>query len=472
LTPDELDRFIQAGWWVIGPYPENLQFFCPPEKDPDPSRPVAAVESAKSLRWRPASTKLNGHVDLRTIFDADHISAYALTYVYAPEERTATLQVGGDNLVRVWLNGRLVHETTQSAIWAWGLDRVPVTLKAGRNTLLCKISRGNGYHRLYLRIADNLFDRASLHAQLGLWEEAAAEGARGLDRQPSADAYPYRLWSQAQLHIGDTAAYRRYLDRMFERYDKKFEYDAFEIVHSGVLQDGTARATRLVELAERVHQHDRRSWYCLGAGLAHYRAGQFDTAIARLEESLKDPEWSRNAGHTSELGIALAHHRLGHAQQARQWLDKAEAWYDDALQNALASPDGIADFGAWMDWPVFVVLRREAHKLILQKDLPDDPRMKKLVERTRDWLQKRDKATADYDVAILLSGWHPRLRLARGWRLAKLNRAREAEADFTKAVELSPQDPEVWKERGRIYFELGQTDKAAADFAKALQLLP
>jgi tetratricopeptide (TPR) repeat protein len=45
LTPDELDRFIQAGWWVVGPYPQNLQFFCPPEKDPDPSRPVAAVEN-------------------------------------------------------------------------------------------------------------------------------------------------------------------------------------------------------------------------------------------------------------------------------------------------------------------------------------------------------------------------------------------------------------------------------------------
>src|SRR5262249_58657310 len=41
LTPDELNKFLEGGWWVVGPYPRDLKIVCPPEIDPDPARPVA-----------------------------------------------------------------------------------------------------------------------------------------------------------------------------------------------------------------------------------------------------------------------------------------------------------------------------------------------------------------------------------------------------------------------------------------------
>jgi tetratricopeptide (TPR) repeat protein len=226
-----------------------------------------------------------------------------------------------------------------------------------------------------------------------------------------------------------------------------------------------------VELAERALERDKKPWVFHAAGLAHYRAGQYEQAIDRFEESLKDPGWQQGAGHASELGLALAHHRMGHAKEARQWLDKADQWYEKAVQDALASPTGRATLQWWKDWPIFVVLRREARKLILGKDLLDDPRLKELTDRIRDWLGKRDKATADYDVALFLQPNESRLWLARAWRLAELKRTKEAEADFAKAVELKPDDGELRMERGRLYFELGQTDKAAADFRKAVALL-
>jgi WD40 repeat protein/serine/threonine protein kinase/tetratricopeptide (TPR) repeat protein len=171
LTSDELNRFPQSGWWVVGPYPEDLKLPCPPEKAPDPSHPIAAVGSPAELRWRPAPTEPDGRVGLRAIFSADHISAYALTYFYSLQERTATLLVGGDDKVRVWLNGRLVHQTNRIVYSAWDLDRVPVTLKAGRNILLCKINQESGPYFFYLRIADNPLDRANLRAQLGLGDD-------------------------------------------------------------------------------------------------------------------------------------------------------------------------------------------------------------------------------------------------------------------------------------------------------------
>jgi tetratricopeptide (TPR) repeat protein len=124
-----------------------------------------------------------------------------------------------------------------------------------------------------------------------------------------------------------------------------------------------------------------------------------------------------------------------------------------------------------MEWPSFTILRREAHKAILGKDLPDDPRPKQLADRTRDWLKKRDKATADYDVALFLNPREPRLWLARAYRFAELKRTKEAKADFAKAVQLKPDDAELLEERGRLYSELGQAEKAAADFRKAVALL-
>jgi|GEM_PF-860572 len=435
-TPDELNTFIEAGWWVVGPYPEDLKLPCPPEKNPDPSRPVATADGSKELRWQSAPTGLHGRVDLQPIFNADHSSVYALTYVYSPDERTATLLVGGDDLVRVWLNGRLVHETIRR-IWApWDLDRVPVTLKAGRNVLLAKVHNYSGPHYLYLRLADNLLDRAWVHAWLGLWDEAAAESARGLDRQPSAHDTFYRYFTHAQLVTGDTAAYRRYLNRMFE---DKAGHSNFDLAYAGGLLEDATKAKRLVELAEYAlehHEHcNQHPELFHVAGIAHYRAGQFEQAIGRLEESWKHPAWQGSGGHASELGLALAHHRLGHAQEARQWLDKAEQWYEEAIQGAIASPTVTANLCHWPEWPSFVVLRREAHKVIRGKDLPDDPRLKKLTNRTRDWLKKRDKATLDYDVALFLSPNEPRLLLARGQRLAELKRIQEAEADVAKAVE-------------------------------------
>lgn len=432
LTPQELDRFPQAGWWVVGPYPEDLKLSCPPEKAPDPSRPVVVLGSATELHWRPAPTEPEGKVDLRAIFKADHISAYALTYVYSPAERTATLMVGGDDWVRVWLNGRLVHETNRIVGWPWDCDRVQVTLKAGRNTLLCKIGQEKGPLLLYLRIADNPLDRAMLHAQLGLWDEAAAEFARGIDLQPSANAQIYRFSSGARLVVGDTAGYRRCLARMFERYDKE-SYASFELAYAGGLLEGAVKAARLVELAERTLESGRLPYFLHASGMAYYRAGQFDKTIERLEESLKNPDWQSGGGRASELGIALAHHRLGHVEEARQWLDKAEQWYEKAIQDALASPTATASLLYWMDWPSFVVLRREAHKAILGIDLKDDPRLKQLADRMRNRLKKLDPATADYDVAILLSPNEPRLWQARGQRLTELKRTKEAEADFAKA---------------------------------------
>ena len=114
---------------------------CPPEHDPDPARPAAVADGAAALPWRRLATGPHGHVNFWEMFYANHISVYALTYVQSPDERTATLLIGGDDQVRVWFNGRPIHETTKPNDGPWALDPVPVTLRAGRNTILVKVSQ-------------------------------------------------------------------------------------------------------------------------------------------------------------------------------------------------------------------------------------------------------------------------------------------------------------------------------------------
>jgi choice-of-anchor C domain-containing protein len=152
LAPDRFNRFIEAGWWVVGPYPAALAQRSAPELDPDPAKPVVVSGSASPVSWKRVAGNV-GMVDLRAVFDADNMSAYTLTYVYSPRERTATFKVGADDHVRIWLNGDLVHERF-NAYHLKDLDRVPVTLRAGRNTLLAKVSQLAGPHYLRFRIVD------------------------------------------------------------------------------------------------------------------------------------------------------------------------------------------------------------------------------------------------------------------------------------------------------------------------------
>ena len=55
-------------------------------------------------------------------------------------------------------------------------------------------------------------------------------------------------------------------------------------------------------------------------GAALFRAGRFEDAIRRLEEGIK----LRNGAETPQDWpfLAMAHHRLGHRDEARGWLDR------------------------------------------------------------------------------------------------------------------------------------------------------
>ena len=95
-----------------------------------------------------------------------------------------------------------------------------------------------------------------------------------------------------------------------------------------------------------------------------YRDGRFEEALARLSqadallqapsEALKSPPayiW---------FFRAMAQHRLGHADEAKQWLDKAVAWTDKTFAEA---DQGTADL-PWNRRLTLKLLRDEATALL------------------------------------------------------------------------------------------------------------
>jgi uncharacterized protein HemY len=83
---------------------------------------------------------------------------------------------------------------------------------------------------------------------------------------------------------------------------------------------------RSVELAKKAVESEPKSgsiWNTLG--VAHYRAGDWKSAISALDKSMA----LRNGGDSFDwFFLTMAHWQLGEKDEARKWYDKAVEWTD------------------------------------------------------------------------------------------------------------------------------------------------
>jgi hypothetical protein len=75
-----------------------------------------------------------------------------MAVIRADGARPARLEIGSDDGVRVWLNGREVHGRNVMRGLTAGEDVVDVELVRGRNELLMKITQGGGDWRACCRV--------------------------------------------------------------------------------------------------------------------------------------------------------------------------------------------------------------------------------------------------------------------------------------------------------------------------------
>ena len=102
--------------------------------------------------------------------------------------------------------------------------------------------------------------------------------------------------------------------------------------------DATKDWATAVALAEKAVQSDPKSaTYLNTLGAVLYRAGRFDEA---LRVSRRPSPWSRNRASIKSppaytwFFLAMTQHRLGHSEEAKQWLDKAVAGTDKIFAEA------------------------------------------------------------------------------------------------------------------------------------------
>lgn len=115
------------------------------------------------------------------------------------------------------------------------------------------------------------------------------------------------------------------------------------------------------------------------AGWSHFRAGQYDDAIERLEQSNEvDPGWP-GRGIAFPL-LAMAYQQTGQEDAAREALTTTERLLDQWTEEWMQLPLGELPI-PWFDWIEFLTHYRDATVLITGSAPTDDPRLQDIYER-------------------------------------------------------------------------------------------
>jgi tetratricopeptide (TPR) repeat protein len=250
-------------------------------------------------------------------------------------------------------------------------------------------------------------ERGRLNAKLGRWAEAAADFAQAIRigcpvKQSQLSGVPQLLF-----YAGESTAY----EKLCEELSRTEEEDPFAVAIRGRLV-GEMPPSTAAELAERVERmlfasrdggglrhrgvddgedSDSRSPHAFAkkryrhldmlygvnlyvAGWAHLRAENYERAIGRLEESNEAKWFGRGIAHPL---LAIAHHRMGRAEDALRSFEQSQAFRDRSLDDSVSRSKGSPPI-PWIDWIEFLLNHREASIIVKGHTPAIDPRLRQM----------------------------------------------------------------------------------------------
>lgn len=145
----QTDGYILA-WVVSGPYTQE-------SKNHSALFDIAfAPEKANApAAWNPVPAPQNTRlIQLDKLLGGNDRVAYVRTSIVCQKAVTATLELGSDDGVKVWLNGKVVHSNNATRPASEASDKVKLDLKQGPNILLIKVTQGGGEWSLIARLKD------------------------------------------------------------------------------------------------------------------------------------------------------------------------------------------------------------------------------------------------------------------------------------------------------------------------------
>lgn len=539
--PDALPRWLHSGWWVVGTYPNNLTASYPPEANPDPSKPVDAVpddsgSEARQMAWRSVEPGADGLIDFKKFFDqADYVTAYALTHVYAPSDREVVVLTGDDDASRFWLNGELVHHSPGDGGGAEpDEDRFLAALQPGWNTFLIKVLNGDQGYKVYFRLSDEPRQLARCFVDGGQWHRAFTSLSEALDTEPDDPAL-LRLSAKAHRLHGEA------LDKEDRQEEAQAAFEQSRALYGRLLDAKPNDARAAAELAELLlvqstNWASERFQLSLAGDAEAVRRERFLTALSQSKANGRTklaiaqwllgkaaPETSIDGrGGPALLTLALLHYDTTDGKdESRKWLEKAIRWDDrnspDSLYNLLAveaftaAIDRMSD-AQWFAQRARVIARLDRVEQALADYARaielglDDPkvyqRRAKILTEQKRWQEVVEDCshiigdeTKDAELYALraeayfqlrqrqksLDDWNESLRLAprtvkyldrRAVCHSSLRQWRREAADWTQLLELRPQNHRYWRERAICYDEVRQWELARADHERGIELAP
>jgi tetratricopeptide (TPR) repeat protein len=174
-----------------------------------------------------------------------------------------------------------------------------------------------------------------------------------------------------ELYGGDFPGYRQICREMLRRWgDKNDPQWAEQIAKTCLLiPDALSDLQPALQLADRAvigPEHPSYRWFLEVQGIAAYRAGQFDNAIAPLNKAISLEGEPRYLAVPCLKGMALlflsmAHHRLGQTDQARETLNQALEEMEQKYPK-IGQAEDLGD--GWDELLRFHIVRREAEPLV------------------------------------------------------------------------------------------------------------
>jgi WD40 repeat protein/tetratricopeptide (TPR) repeat protein len=191
------------------------------------------------------------------------------------------------------------------------------------------------------------------HPPKSHWELAAAALGKYLERVPNPSIFYRHILSLVE--DGNRAGVQRVCEDLLKRFGKTTDPAPANIVAWScvLVPDAVADREAPIRLAEAAlarWPEGERGDVLNTLGAALYRAGRFEEAIRRLNESSKT---LGDEGVPKGFAfLAMAHHRCGHQDEAKHWLEKLIASQVNEVP------------GSWDDIEIRI-LRREAESLIV-----------------------------------------------------------------------------------------------------------
>ena len=147
----------ENAWLTLGPFDNtggvgfNTEYILEDTTQIDLTGQYEGVN--EQISWKKLSDDtFNGFIDFGR--DTNWSVSYAWATVASPDERKVQFRFDSDDQGKIWLNGVEIFANSQDKSVSLDRNIIPVTLKAGKNTILVKVCNEEKTCGFYLRVTD------------------------------------------------------------------------------------------------------------------------------------------------------------------------------------------------------------------------------------------------------------------------------------------------------------------------------